>query len=75
MLRTEQHITFLDTQIRSSLGLDKANVDDCLEAMDQMLELQITPLMLKKHSHVVEAIKRVNKISFDFSKMYQNSYF
>ncbi|OXU28913.1 hypothetical protein TSAR_006802 [Trichomalopsis sarcophagae] len=60
-LRTEAHITFLDTQIRSSLGLEKANVEECLEAMDQMLELQITPLMLKKHSHIVEAIKRLRR--------------
>ncbi|XP_008215111.1 PC4 and SFRS1-interacting protein isoform X3 [Nasonia vitripennis] len=60
-LRTEAHITFLDTQIRSSLGLEQANVEECLEAMDQMLELQITPLMLKKHSHIVEAIKRLRR--------------
>jgi hypothetical protein len=50
---------FLDTQIRSSLGLDQANADECLEAMDQVLEIQLTPLMLKKHSHIVETIKRV----------------
>ncbi|XP_011496080.1 PREDICTED: PC4 and SFRS1-interacting protein [Ceratosolen solmsi marchali] len=60
-LRIESHIMFLDTQIRSSLGLDQANADECLEAMDQVLEIQLTPLMLKKHSHIVETIKRLRR--------------
>ncbi|XP_058798453.1 PC4 and SFRS1-interacting protein isoform X4 [Phymastichus coffea] len=60
-LRLESHILFLDTQIRSSLGLDKANVNDCLDALDQLLEYEITPLMLKKHSHIVETIKRLRR--------------
>ena len=53
---------FLDTQIRLSLGLDQANADECLEAMDQILDIQLTPLMLKKHSHIVETVKRVNAL-------------
>ena len=58
-LRIESKMIFLDTQIRQNLGLEKANTDECLESMDQLLELDITALMLKKHWHVVETAKRV----------------
>ncbi|XP_014211274.1 PC4 and SFRS1-interacting protein [Copidosoma floridanum] len=60
-LRIESQIIFLDTQIRSSLGLDQANADECLEAMDQLMDLQINQLILKKHSHIIETIKRLRR--------------
>ncbi|XP_014238572.1 PC4 and SFRS1-interacting protein isoform X4 [Trichogramma pretiosum] len=60
-LKIESQLIFLDTKIRSSLGLDEAHTEDCLEAMDQMYELEITPLMLKKHAQVVESIKRLRR--------------
>ncbi|KAJ8688319.1 hypothetical protein QAD02_024114 [Eretmocerus hayati] len=60
-LRVEQQLILLDTQIRSSLGLENANTEDCLEAMDQVFELPLTALMLKKHSSIVETTKRLRR--------------
>ena len=57
---------FLDTQIRSSLGLEFANTDACLEAMDELMELEIGPLMLKKHCHIVETFKRVKILNLQY---------
>lgn len=62
-LRIEAQLLQLDAQIKSSLGLDRANADKCLQAMDNILILSIDPLMLKKHPHIVETVKRVSIIS------------
>lgn len=59
-LRIEAQLLQLDAQIKSNLGLDRANTDKCLQAMDDILALSIDPLMLKKHPHIVETVKRVN---------------
>lgn len=56
----EAHLLELDAQIKSNLGLERANADKCLEAMNELLSLSINPLMLKKHPHIVETVKRVN---------------
>lgn len=56
----EAQLLHLDAQIKSSLGLDQADTDKCLEAMDELLSLPLDPLMLKKHPHIVETVKRVN---------------
>lgn len=61
-LRIEAQLLQLDAQIKSSLGLDRADADKCLQAMDDILALSIDPLMLKKHPHIVETVKRVNII-------------
>lgn len=61
-LRIESQLLELDAQIKSNLGLDKANADQCLQAMDVMLNLSIDPLMLKKHPQIVETIKRVSEV-------------
>lgn len=58
-LRIEAQLLQLDAQIKSNLGLDRANTDKCLQAMDDILALSIDPLMLKKHPHIVETVKRV----------------
>ncbi|XP_015114531.1 PC4 and SFRS1-interacting protein isoform X2 [Diachasma alloeum] len=60
-LRMENQLLQLDAQIKSNLGLDRANTDECLEAMEEMLGLSIEPLMLKKHPHVVETVKRLRR--------------
>lgn len=59
-LRTEAQLLQLDTQIKSNLGLDRANTEKCLQAMDEMLSLSTDPLMLKKHPHIVQTVKRVS---------------
>ncbi|XP_076280557.1 JIL-1 anchoring and stabilizing protein isoform X3 [Lasioglossum baleicum] len=60
-LRKEAQLLQLDAQIKSNLGLDRANPDKCLQAMDDMLSLPIDPLMLKKHPHIVETVKRLRR--------------
>ncbi|XP_063976379.1 hepatoma-derived growth factor-related protein 2 [Diachasmimorpha longicaudata] len=60
-LRLENQLLQLDAQIKSNLGLDRANTDECLEGMEEMLGLSIEPLMLKKHPHVVETVKRLRR--------------
>ncbi|XP_032689559.1 PC4 and SFRS1-interacting protein isoform X2 [Odontomachus brunneus] len=60
-LRIEAQLLQLDAQIKSSLGLDRANADKCLQAMDDILALSIDPLMLKKHPHIVETVKRLRR--------------
>lgn len=65
-LRMEHQLLTLDAQIKSNLGLDSADVDECMQAMDEILNLPIDPLMLKKHSHIVETVRQVifSKYSF-----------
>ncbi|XP_076178485.1 JIL-1 anchoring and stabilizing protein isoform X3 [Ptiloglossa arizonensis] len=60
-LRIEAQLLQLDANIKSNLGLDRANPDICLQAMDDMLSLTIDPLMLKKHPHIVETVKRLRR--------------
>lgn len=60
-LRIEAQLLQLDAQIKSSLGLDRADADKCLQAMDDILALSIDPLMLKKHPHIVETVKRLRR--------------
>ncbi|XP_071625829.1 PC4 and SFRS1-interacting protein isoform X2 [Temnothorax longispinosus] len=60
-LRIEAQLLQLDAQIKSNLGLDRANTDKCLQAMDDILALPIDPLMLKKHPHIVETVKRLRR--------------
>ncbi|KAL2729884.1 PC4 and SFRS1-interacting protein isoform X3 [Vespula maculifrons] len=60
-LRMEAQLLQLDAQIKSNLGLDRANTDKCLEAMDEVLSLPLDPLMLKKHPHIVETVKRLRR--------------
>lgn len=49
----------LDAQIRASLSLIKADTRRCLQLMDDLLAVNIDPLMLKKHPNIVETVKKV----------------
>ncbi|XP_066588807.1 PC4 and SFRS1-interacting protein-like isoform X2 [Prorops nasuta] len=60
-LRIEEQLLELDASIKSNLGLDQANADKCLQFMDGMLSLSVDPLMLKKHPHIVETVKRLRR--------------
>lgn len=83
----EHQLLTCDAQIKSNLGLESADTDKCISAMEEMLNLPIDPLMLKKHSHIVETIKRVifktnlllnkcNNVLFNFlvTKIYWESF-
>lgn len=60
-LKVEQSLLSFDAEIKKSLGLDKAQPKDALKNMDEMLKLKIEPLMLKKHPHVVDMVKRLRR--------------
>jgi len=61
MLHTE--IDLLDNihKLRLALRIDTANYDIALDMLEQISELQIKPLTLKKHQEVVETIRKVTK--------------
>ncbi|KAK0162946.1 hypothetical protein PV327_006672 [Microctonus hyperodae] len=59
--RIEAQLLTLDAQIKSNLGLEQADTDKCLQAMDDMLGLSVDPLMLKKHPQIVETVKRLRR--------------
>ncbi|KAL1122149.1 hypothetical protein AAG570_003554 [Ranatra chinensis] len=60
-LKVETQLLDIDTRIKSSLSLNKADPDKCLQLMDEVLELNINALMLKKHPEVVETVKKMRK--------------
>lgn len=60
-LRNELDMIDLDSKITASLGLDKAEPKQALEHLNALLDLPIESLMLKKHPHVVDVVKRLRK--------------
>lgn len=61
ILHVEGRLLQLDLKIRSSLGLNKAEPEECLNCMDEFSNLPITALMLKKNPEVVETFKRLRR--------------
>ncbi|XP_037926674.1 hepatoma-derived growth factor-related protein 2 isoform X2 [Hermetia illucens] len=60
-LSLERTLIDMNLKIKSTVGLTKADVDKCLELLDEYRELEITPLMLKKNPHCVETMKRLRR--------------
>lgn len=60
-LKIESCLVELDALIKTSLGLDKADPGKALKHLDAMLDLTIDPLMLKKHPHVFDMVKRLRR--------------
>lgn len=60
-LQAETQLLDLDVRIKTSLGLKHADPEACLNTLDELLELKLNPLMLKKHPEVVETIKKLRK--------------
>nr|XP_049698875.1 PC4 and SFRS1-interacting protein isoform X2 [Helicoverpa armigera] len=58
-LKTEMKLIELDAKIKTCLSLDKADTDMCLKLLDELIELDIKPLMLLKHPTCLETIKRM----------------
>lgn len=60
-LKNEMNMIDLDAKITACLGLDKAEPKEALEYLNVLLEINFEQLMLKKHSHIVEVVKRLRK--------------
>lgn len=60
-LKVESNLLQYDSKIKAALALDKANPREALEYMKLMYKLNVDPLMLRKHPHVMDMVKRVRK--------------
>ncbi len=60
-LKVEVHLLDADCRIKTSLGLAGANCEECLSAMDEILDLKLNALILKKHPEVVDTVKKLRK--------------
>ncbi|XP_050428384.1 hepatoma-derived growth factor-related protein 2 isoform X2 [Adelges cooleyi] len=58
-LTTEVDLLDCVYHLRMALRTDKADCDKAIKILDQMAELKINTLMLKKHSEVVDTVKKV----------------
>lgn len=61
LLKIEVQLLDADCRIKSSLNLSSADCDECLHAMDEILDLKLNALMLKKHPEVVDTVKKLRK--------------
>lgn len=60
-LKTEAEFTALDGKIKNCLGLDKADPKEALTHLEAMCDIDFDDIMLKKHTHVVEMVRRLRK--------------
>lgn len=60
-LKIESNLLQYDSKIKAALALDKANPREALEYMELTLKLDVDPLMLKKHPHVMDMVRRLRK--------------
>ncbi|XP_046974822.1 PC4 and SFRS1-interacting protein [Vanessa cardui] len=58
-LKTEMKLIELDAKIKTCLCLEKADTELCLKLLDELMELDVKPLMLLKHPTCVETVKRM----------------
>jgi hypothetical protein len=56
----EARLAELDALVRESLRTTAPELDRCSFHLDEISTLAIDPLMLKKHPHIVETIRKVN---------------
>lgn len=61
VLNIETALLDLDFKIKQTLQLTSANPDTCLVLLGELKELKVTPLILKKHPHCVETMKRLRR--------------
>nr|CAD7392894.1 unnamed protein product [Timema cristinae] len=60
-MNTEARLMELDALIKSKLSLIKADPEKCLGYLTELGDLDVQPLMLKKHPHIVDTIKKLRR--------------
>lgn len=60
-LKLERQLVELNLEIKSCVGLARADPEKCVELMEQYQKLKVTPTMLKKNPNCVETMKRLRK--------------
>lgn len=59
-LKIEQRLVDLDIAVKTSLHLERPAPDECISALDELNELALAPLMLKKQPDIVTTIRFEN---------------
>lgn len=78
-LKIESKLLEIDSKIKSSLNLDEADPKEAISLLDEMLKMDILPVMLMKHAHVVDMVRRLKKYvgnleSWDFTEDETNTF-
>ena len=60
-LKTEQKLADLDLMIKQSLHFQRPEMPKCLEHLNSLHTLPVTPLMLKKQPSIVTTIRKLRK--------------
>lgn len=60
-LNLERELVELNLEIKSCVGLARADPEKCVDLMEQYQKLKVTPTMLKKNPNCVETMKRLRK--------------
>jgi len=60
-LKIEQKLVDLDIAVKTALHLERPAPDRCITALDELNELALAPLMLKKQPDIVTTIRRLRK--------------
>ncbi|XP_053694979.1 hepatoma-derived growth factor-related protein 2-like isoform X2 [Sabethes cyaneus] len=60
-LKLERELVELNLEIKSCVGLAKADPEKCVSLMERYQKLKVTPTMLKKNPNCVETMKRLRK--------------
>jgi len=60
-LKIEQKLVDLDIAVKTSLHMERPMPENCISALDELNELALAPLMLKKQPDVVTTIRRLRK--------------
>ncbi|XP_067886535.1 PC4 and SFRS1 interacting protein 1a [Heterodontus francisci] len=55
----EMRLQKLHGEIKLSLKIDKPDVKKCIEALDELAALQVTPQHLQKHSELIATLKKM----------------
>ena len=58
-LKIEQKLVDLDIAVKTALHMERPAPDDCISALDELNELALAPLMLKKQPDIVTTIRWV----------------
>ncbi|XP_028135232.1 hepatoma-derived growth factor-related protein 2 [Diabrotica virgifera virgifera] len=61
MLNLEAELLNLDVKIKNCLGLDKADPKEAIGYLEDMYKLNFDAIILKKHLHIVEMVRRLRK--------------
>lgn len=63
-LKIEVRLLQIDTVIKAKLSLEKAETKPVLQVLDELKNLKLSPIMLKKHPDIVFTIKKVYQNNF-----------